>query len=415
MTPASPPQPEVSSWTTGSRREFLDQVLLALYGEPPVPRGSTARAAPGSAFALLPGTSAPVLAVPTGPGRAAEAVVRNHTASAGASARVVHAAVRAIAGVGALRWWPHQLAVPSEPHEGSLLAYLREQLAQDVLVGVPTSAPRANRKPVIQLLTSDGRTFAFVKVGTTPLADALVRDEGRALGVLAGASLRRTRVPAPLHVGTWREHAVLVQSAVLGGRRTLLVDDVVASMVEVSAVGGTSAVAPAANAYVDGLRERLRAAATPRAQQLLGLLERWCGTRARASLRLGSWHGDWTPWNMSLLDGQALVWDWERFEGGVPLGFDALHYVVQSWLGPAGVDPLAAAQRLLAQAERVVAPFGVAGGRDVAQLYLLEIGARYETDRQEAAGARLGALQDWLLPALEASLDAPASPRRAPE
>ena len=144
-------------------------------------------------------------------------------------------------------------------------------------------------------------------------------------------------------------------------------------------------------------------------------MERVDGIVGRRTLSWGAWHGDWTPWNMAVAGDRVLLWDWERFEGGVPLGFDALHYVVQSWLGPAGVDPLTAVHRLLAQAERVVAPFGVAGGRDVAQLYLLEIGARYETDRQEAAGARLGALQDWLLPALEASLDAPASPRRAPE
>src|SRR5690606_19279441 len=46
-------------------------------------------------------------------------------------------------------------------------------------------------------------------------------------------------------------------------------------------------------------------------------------------LTLGAWHGDWTPWNMAWDGTQVLLWDFERFATGVPVGFDRVHYALQ--------------------------------------------------------------------------------------
>jgi hypothetical protein len=46
-------------------------------------------------------------------------------------------------------------------------------------------------------------------------------------------------------------------------------------------------------------------------------------------LTFGSWHGDWTPWNMSRMSSCLIVWDWERSTRPVPLGFDVLHHRFQ--------------------------------------------------------------------------------------
>ena len=54
-------------------------------------------------------------------------------------------------------------------------------------------------------------------------------------------------------------------------------------------------------------------------------------------LSWGAWHGDWTPWNMALAGDRVLLWDWERFETGVPAGLDPLHYVVNA-LNPGGAS-----------------------------------------------------------------------------
>ena len=99
---------------------------------------------------------------------------------------------------------------------------------------------------------------------------------------------------------------------------------------------------------------------------------------ATTTIAFGSWHGDWTPWNMTVSGGRALVWDWERFDAGVPVGYDAVHYRLQALVSD-GRAPQAAAEATVAGAPAVLAPFGVQPGaaRFVATLYLLEIAARY--------------------------------------
>ncbi|GAB3219648.1 hypothetical protein GCM10027452_41050 [Micromonospora halotolerans] len=64
------------------------------------------------------------------------------------------------------------------------------------------------------------------------------------------------------------------------------------------------------------------------------------------------------------------------------------------------------ARALIAGAGRSLAPFD-SDGRDadlVAVLYLVELAARYLRDRQAEAGARLGHVDTWLLPAVEEHL-----------
>jgi hypothetical protein len=95
-----------------------------------------------------------------------------------------------------------------------------------------------------------------------------------------------------------------------------------------------------------------------------------------------------------------LVWDWERFTQGVPLGFDALHYWLQ--LDAAKHDPRLAAGRCLDRAPRQLAPFGVPARQAqlTAVLYLADLATRYIADRQAQAGARLGETGSWLIPAI---------------
>jgi hypothetical protein len=124
-------------------------------------------------------------------------------------------------------------------------------------------------------------------------------------------------------------------------------------------------------------------------------------------LTFGAWHGDWSPWNMATTVDAMLVWDWERFTGGVPVGFDAIHYDLQRLLDRR-VEPGPAVDTTLARAERLLAPFGV--GPDAAGvtalLYLVDLAARYLEDGQAEAGARLGVLGTWLLPVLTAKVAA---------
>jgi hypothetical protein len=123
--------------------------------------------------------------------------------------------------------------------------------------------------------------------------------------------------------------------------------------------------------------------------------------RGDTTLRYGAWHGDWAPWNMANVADALLVWDWERFASGVPVGFDAVHHELQRRLQSSS-DASAAVEATVRRADELLQPFGVPGeARELtALLYLVDLAARYLTDRQAEAGARLGVLGTWLLPVL---------------
>jgi hypothetical protein len=145
----------------------------------------------------------------------------------------------------------------------------------------------------------------------------------------------------------------------------------------------------------------------PDGHQLARAATRLARSAGNVRLTFGAWHGDWAPWNMRPLADQVLVWDWERFTIGVPLGYDALHFDLQHRISsqPDGAD---AVRQTLAAAPDLLAPFGVTADtavRATALLYLIDLAVRYLTDRQAEAGARLGVLGSWLLPVLLSTVE----------
>jgi hypothetical protein len=102
---------------------------------------------------------------------------------------------------------------------------------------------------------------------------------------------------------------------------------------------------------------------------------------------------------MAVTEPAILVWDWERFTTGVPVGFDAVHYELQVRL-ERGEDATAAVHATLSRAGRLLAPFEVTAAHLTGLLYLVDLASRYLADRQAEAGARLGVLGHWLLPVL---------------
>jgi hypothetical protein len=156
------------------------------------------------------------------------------------------------------------------------------------------------------------------------------------------------------------------------------------------------------SAYWAQLRGRLAGVGDrPEGAALTSAAELLATHAGQHSLRYGAWHGDWAPWNMANLSSELLVWDWERFATGVPVGFDAVHHELQRRIQSTG-DAADAVEATVRRADELLAPFGVADhARELtALLYLVDLAARYLADRQAEAGARLGVLGTWLLPVL---------------
>jgi hypothetical protein len=300
-----------------------------------------------------------------------------------------------------------RLEVPGPGIEDHLAAVLG---GGPLLAAVHIGPPRANRKPVLQLLDPDGHARGYAKIGIDHLTRRLLAAEAAALGTLASAGLRRVTLPRLVHHGSWGEVDVLVQSAlpVEPRRATGAGDRLVRAMVELAGATGVADEPLRDSTYAGGLANRLAVGAgRPGADHLAAALR--SATATGVVVPFGCWHGDWSPGNAAVLDDTVLVWDWERFEAGVPLGFDALHHHLQAAVTVRGVPPRRAAEDAVRRAPALLAPFGVpaASAWVVVVLYLVEIGTRYLTDRQAEAGAPLGHVDRWLAPVLR-SVVAPA-------
>jgi len=72
---------------------------------------------------------------------------------------------------GVLDLQPHRqhLRRVGDPLFENIEDYLSRELDEEVVVAPYTSPPRANRKPVLHVLTPAGRTLGFAKVGRNEL------------------------------------------------------------------------------------------------------------------------------------------------------------------------------------------------------------------------------------------------------
>jgi hypothetical protein len=391
------------------RAQYLQEVLRLLYPEPCTTAGG--RDPVVTEYLVVPDARRPRLLVPTRSRRIAAAAVRRYAEPQSRIARfkrdVVVAALRTPgASTVLLR---HRVRVCGPVRE-TIDGYLREALDTDLAISVHIGPARANRKPVLQLIAADGQTLGFAKVGTGPLTRRLVRAETTALSALSHVGLRGLTVPRVLHAGQWRGHQVLVQSPlpVWRPRAPLTPQRLTAAMREVAGCCGISRSWLATSPYWAELRDRLAAVADRPEGAALGSAARSLVDRTGdVDLRYGAWHGDWAPWNMASLADTLLVWDWERFTTGVPLGFDAVHYELQRRIQSTS-DAAAAVEATLGVAPALLEPFEVTGdaARLTALLYLVDLAARYLADRQAEAGARLGVLGTWLLPVLVRRVEA---------
>jgi hypothetical protein len=294
--------------------------------------------------------------------------------------------------------------VRRSPGAESIESLLESVLGRPVVVGVFLGPPRANRKPVLQIMDRSGSLLAVAKVGMNPLTRELAANEAAALNRLAEMQDAVLTTPSLLHFGRWRDHTVLVQSALdLSGAPTeinaVVRDEAMRAVSEMNGVH----IAPWSTCnYISRLRERVAALGrSTLAGEIRDAVDRVAGTEEEG--RFGTWHGDWTAWNMATSGHRALVWDWERYDPDVPLGFDALHYAFMPALKTDGRRERAALD-LIINAERTLRPFGILGteANRISVSYILDLATRYLADGQAETGVSGGHVAEWLEPALGA-------------
>jgi hypothetical protein len=402
VSPVKTAPAELTAGDSALRTQYLAEVLELLYPAPCDTDGG-----PGSLIAeylVVPDARRPRLLVPSVSRRVAAAAVRRYAEPQSRGARLKRGAVVTAIRSGASGLLLRDRVRVTGPASESIDGYLSAMLGRELAVSIHIGPARANRKPVLQLISPDGETFGFAKLGTGPLTRRLVRTETSALTALGTSGLTKLNVPRVLHAGQWSGLQVLVQSAlpVWLPRAPLTRRRLTAAMLDVAGCRGYSSGPLVGSAYFAELRGRLAPLGDrPEGVALTAAAELIAGRAGSTSLRYGAWHGDWAPWNMANLADALLVWDWERFAQGVPAGFDAAHHELQRRVQSSN-DAAGAVEATVRAADELLAPFGVASGaRELtALLYLVDLAARYLTDRQAEAGARLGVLGTWLLPVL---------------
>ncbi|GAA2490113.1 hypothetical protein [Winogradskya humida] len=403
---------QLTAGDSALRTQYLTEVLELLYPAPCETGltfgqhrgGGDRHGEPIAEYLVVPDARRPRLLVPTTSRRVAAAAVRRYAEPQSRAARLKRDAVVAALRTGASSVLLRDRVRVTGPASASIDGYLREALGRDLSISIHIGPARANRKPVLQLISPDGETFGFGKVGIGPLTQRLVKAETAALIALDKTGLEKLTVPKVLHTGQWRGLQVLVQSAlpVWLPRAPLTPRRLAAAMVDIAGCCGYTNGSLGVSAYWHDLRGRLQSVGDrPEGVALTAAAELLVARSGEQSMRYGAWHGDWAPWNMANLADALLVWDWERFANGVPVGFDAVHHDLQRRIQTSG-DARSAVEATVRRADELLAPFGVPTElRELtALLYLVDLATRYLTDRQAEAGARLGVLGTWLLPVL---------------
>jgi hypothetical protein len=358
-----------------------------------------------TAFHLLPRGDDPTLAVPVRPRKVAAAALRRYKTPSSSRDRLRMQAIALGVRVGLaprlLRW--ARVTVADRTRSATLLGHLEQQLGERLQAAIAIGPPRQNRKPIVQLLTDDGRSIAFAKVGVNDVTRDLVRRESAALQQVSSGSLPSVVVPQVLYSGAWRDTEVMVLSALprASGERVPPARRL-GAMEEVAWVAGRRDAAYGACSYRARLMSELDRPG-PLADRLGTVAGQLDSLAADLSVSFGAWHGDWAPWNMAAHEGRVMLWDWERFETDVPAGFDALHFELQKLIRVDGLAPRAAVTELGRRGADLLRPFGgAADSADlVVALYLLHIGARALHHERDAATTRRGPIDHWLLPGLE--------------
>jgi hypothetical protein len=352
-------------------------------------------------FFVLPDSKTPRMLVPMGNPRAASAAMMRFSAGLSygdvAKRMLVSSALR---GRGA-PLFPDRIEITDSAH--SLRDYLSEILGERVDFSLALGTVRANRKPVVEIFDRAGRSLAFAKIGSTPLAETHVQAEADALETLGKSDLpRQIEVPRLIHSGRWEQFLVLVMTSLTTSARqrpadqwslpVQAMDDFHSSFSEGSVKLSES---PMWMTLTDAHGMLPTGSGRERLGEALDTLASLAGNRP---LDIGAWHGDWTAWNMGRVNGRIQLWDWERFGRGVPRGLDRCHYGVTAVnrRDGASVASVRAGLELAGVDHRDVSSEGfLAAGS-----YLAAISCRYLLSAQSELGHTIAARSNVMLDSL---------------
>ncbi len=230
-----------------------------------------------------------------------------------------------------------RLGVPEKPRSVILfLEHLREILGRSNLTfAISLGTPGPHRKPVVQVLSKNGKILGYVKVGWNEATNVLVRNEAEILEVLNRVSLR-FKVPRVLYAGEWEGRFFCVESAPEGKVKPApqgLMSQYLDVVGELAALHTRWRLLKQSTFWTN-LLERIENVQSTYYRYILQQgayrVEEELGDRP---LPFHLQHGDFAPWNARQANGQLFLYDWEYAAWEAPAGWDLFHFVAQTlWL-----------------------------------------------------------------------------------
>ena len=368
-------------------------------------------------YLALPRAANPRLLVPLGSAQAASvALARNHDATS-TKARLGRAALGAGLRVGLTQRVADRVDVyadralsAAERPQHLLTEHLRAMFGRpDLHMAVILGVPRLNRKPVLQVLASDGTVVGYVKAAWNDLTAGLVRNETRVLSHLAASSPTSFVPPAFVAAGPWGDLELIAASALPNAARpdqAQVFDPPMPVIAEIAGLWGRSTARLAGSEYWAGVRERQSAQAGSEVlDRAVDWVERQVGD---TEIDFGAWHGDFTPWNMARLDEATYVWDWER-AAPAPAGLDLLHFLFQTVCRFEKKPPADAIESCSERAATLLTVLDVKPGSLPALwlLYRLELLLRYDEARMAGVLARQSKIHEGILEMFDRDMEGP--------
>ena len=332
----------------------------------------------GSVLELLaaPDASRPRVLLPAH-GRAAAAAVQRFSAALSAREVLQRRALGMVLTCGGARMPSDRIRVV-KPGEDHIVALLEDVLGQKVSVSLGVGSERANRKPVLGVFDYSGRPVAFAKIGDSPVSASHVLSEVRSLEQVNDRVWDVVEPPQMLAHRNWRGMEVLVMSALRPpawrGRGIWPIpvsaaDEVSQRFAEEPCPLDATPMWHRCTAVVPTLTD---AGVRDQLTEAMECVREAAGDR---EVDVGGFHGDFTPWNLARSGTKVMLWDWERFETGVPRGLDRIHYAVNAALRADGlkVDSVFSGLR----AASVGAGSGGQLESVIAAAYLVSVSCRY--------------------------------------
>lgn len=280
-----------------------------------------------------------------------------------------------------------RLRVSDGDEADTIEAELHRILGTSSALVVRLGRRRWNRSVVLRPLDAAGGTLAFVKSAASPSTAAALRREDDNLRRVAELAPKRVEWPEVMHRGCWRDLELLALSPLVGDKsasaRTKAPTAAMRAL-GLAAHEGPNALgeSEACDRWVAGAKELT---SSTQRDQLIEGIDTVVSRLGDVEVPIGCWHGDWVPWNMTWHGDRVLLWDWEHFDEGVPVGFDGLHYRAQQLRMTNGTDLAAEDLWVHDASEWLLDTFqlGFRQIRAVVLAYLLEINLRYLRDRAD--------------------------------